>query len=86
MATRPLLAVAILSLFLCAAVVCSAYGQEERHAWSAPPLDRAVSVRDGRTGERLTFDAKTETFVANDSANRLIKREYRKPFEIPETV
>lgn len=32
-------------------------GLEPRPIWSAPPLERAVSVRDGRTGKGLSFDA-----------------------------
>lgn len=35
----------------------SGAGPEPRANWSAPPLERAVSVRDGRTGKALSFDA-----------------------------
>jgi len=36
-----------------------------------------------RTGRRLTFDGKTETFVGDDEANRYLTREYRKGYELP---
>jgi len=40
-----------------------------------------------RTGnQRLTFDAKTETFVGNEEANRYLKPHYRDPYRVPETV
>jgi hypothetical protein len=32
------------------------------------------------------FDANTESFVANPEANRLLKREYRAPWVVPENV
>jgi hypothetical protein len=31
----------------------------------------------------LKFDPKTETFPGNDAANKLLTREYRKPYVIP---
>ncbi|KPK71903.1 MAG: hypothetical protein AMJ84_05355 [Acidithiobacillales bacterium SM23_46] len=37
-------------------------------------------------GRDLVFDAKTETIVGDEEANKLIKREYREPFAIPENV
>jgi predicted dehydrogenase len=37
-------------------------------------------------GKKLTFDAKAERFVGDDAANRLLTREYRKPFVVPEKV
>ena len=37
-------------------------------------------------GRRLAFDAKTESFVGDDEANRLLKRKYRAPYVIPEEV
>jgi len=43
-----------------------------------------VSYRVG--GQKLTFDAKTESFVGHEPANRLLKRTYRKPYAIPEDV
>jgi predicted dehydrogenase len=39
-----------------------------------------------RLGRKLTIDPKTEGFVGDDEANRLVKREYRKPWVVPETV
>jgi predicted dehydrogenase len=40
-----------------------------------------------RVGNRkLRFDAKAERFVESDEANKLIKREYRKGYEMPEEV
>ncbi|MBL9122487.1 MAG: Gfo/Idh/MocA family oxidoreductase [Planctomycetaceae bacterium] len=43
-----------------------------------------ISYRLG--GEKLTFDAATENCVGNDAANRLLKREYRSPWVVPERV
>ena len=39
-----------------------------------------------RTGRKLKFDAKTEQIVGDADANRLVKREYRQRFAIPEKV
>jgi hypothetical protein len=40
-----------------------------------------------RVGNRkLSFDAKTERFVGNEDANKLVKRKYRKGYELPEQV
>ncbi|MCX5671495.1 MAG: Gfo/Idh/MocA family oxidoreductase [Planctomycetota bacterium] len=40
-----------------------------------------------RTGnQRLVFDAKTETFVGNEAANRFLKPAYRKGYQVPEEV
>ena len=39
-----------------------------------------------RTSSKLRFDAKAEQIVGNDDANRLVKRQYREPFVIPEQV
>ena len=36
-----------------------------------------------RTGRRLVFDGKTETFVGDDEANGYLSREYRQGFELP---
>ena len=35
-------------------------------------------------GEFLTMDPATETFPQNPEANKLLKREYRAPYTIPE--
>jgi len=37
-----------------------------------------------RVGPLLSFDPQAEKFVGNDAANKLITREYRKPFVVPE--
>ena len=42
-----------------------------------------VQVRMGRT---LTFDGKTETFPGDEAANKLLTREYRKPFVVPDNL
>ena len=36
-------------------------------------------------GALLAFDPNREEFVGNSEANRLLTREYRKPFEVPTT-
>lgn len=59
----------VVSLFLlpvsCAAVSHSG-GVDGRAEWSAPPLHRAVSVRHGRTGEALSFDAFLDALARAD--------------------
>ncbi len=51
------LAIPILLLPLaCAATPRAAEHREEAPPWSAPPIERAVSVRDGRTGAVRSFD------------------------------
>jgi predicted dehydrogenase len=39
-----------------------------------------------RTGRQLTFDGKTEMFVNDKEADRLLSREYRKGFEVSATM
>jgi hypothetical protein len=39
-----------------------------------------------RVGARLTFDAAAENFTGNDAANRMLFRQYRAPFVVPERV
>ena len=39
-----------------------------------------------RTGRKLIFDPATETFPGDEEANRLLRREYREPFVVPEQV
>jgi Oxidoreductase family, C-terminal alpha/beta domain len=46
------------------------------------PLDDALY----RVGRRLTIDPSTETFVNDSEANRLLTRDYRKPYVVPEKV
>ncbi len=54
----------------------------EGHLSSALPHLGNISYRTGRS---LVFDGKTETFVSDRQADRLLTREYRKGFEIPKT-
>ena len=37
-----------------------------------------------RVGRTLNFDGKNESFAGDDEANKLLGREYRKPFVVPE--
>lgn len=39
-----------------------------------------------RLGPKLLFDAKTEKFVDNPAADKLLTRPYRRPFVVPEQV
>jgi hypothetical protein len=39
-----------------------------------------------RTGRKLTFDPKTETFPGDEEANRFLRRQYREPYVVPEQV
>jgi hypothetical protein len=39
-----------------------------------------------RLGATLSYDPKTEKFVGNEEANKLLTRPYRQPFVVPETV
>jgi predicted dehydrogenase len=39
-----------------------------------------------RVGPKLMFDAKSESFVGSAEANKLLTREYRKPFAVPESI
>lgn len=39
----------------------------ERAPWDAPPLEHAVSVRDGKTGERMTFGALLDRLAKADA-------------------
>ncbi|MFI4876530.1 MAG: Gfo/Idh/MocA family protein [Blastopirellula sp. JB062] len=43
----------------------------------------SATVQMGRT---LTIDPKTETFPGDEAANRLLRREYRAPYVVPEQV
>jgi predicted dehydrogenase len=49
---------------------------------SGVPLDQ-TPVRVGRT---LEFDPATETFIGDADANAMLRRDYRKPFVVPENV
>jgi hypothetical protein len=37
-------------------------------------------------GRTLTVDAKTERFVDDSEADKMLTREYRKPFVVPDAV
>ena len=39
-----------------------------------------------RVGRKLKFDGKTEKFVGDAEADKLLTREYRAPYAIPEKV
>ena len=39
-----------------------------------------------RVGQLLNYDAKAEKFVDNDEANKLLTRNYRKPYVVPQEV
>ena len=39
-----------------------------------------------RLGRKLTLDPKAENFLNDSAANKLLTREYRKPFVVPEKV
>jgi len=39
-----------------------------------------------RLGRSLNFDPRQERFVADDEANRMLRREYRPPFVVPDTL
>ena len=39
-----------------------------------------------RTGRTVVFDSESETFVGDEEANRLVSREYRYPYVVPEEV
>jgi Oxidoreductase family, C-terminal alpha/beta domain len=54
----------------------------EGHLSSALPHLANISYR---VGHSLVFDGKTETFVDDKKADRLLTREYRKGFEIPKS-
>jgi predicted dehydrogenase len=49
-------------------------------------LDLDLASTTFQLGAKLEFDAKTEKFVGNDAANKLLTREYRKPFAVTEVT
>ena len=55
----------------------------EGHLSSTLPHLANISYRVGRA---LMFDGKTETIVGDAEASKLLTREYRKPYMIPEKV
>jgi predicted dehydrogenase len=46
----------------------------------------ALAGLDCRVGRRLAFDPRTERFVGDDEANKLLTRDYRKPFVVPQKL
>ncbi len=56
-------------LFCTGGLFCSvtAVGQDAVPAWAAPPIRSAVSVRDGRTGETIAFDAMLDQLAQSDA-------------------
>jgi hypothetical protein len=49
-------------------------------------LDIDLSKITYQLGPKLEFDAKSEKFVGNEAANKLLTRDYRKPFVVTEEV
>jgi predicted dehydrogenase len=58
-------------------------GRMEEHL-AANKVD--LKTTPAKLGATLTMDPKTEKFVDNAEANKLLTREYRKPFVVPEKV
>jgi hypothetical protein len=58
-------------------------GPTELHLSSALPHLANIAWR---TGRMLRFDPKTERFTGDDEANRLLTREYRAPYVVPDKV
>jgi len=56
---------------------------EERMKSRNVKIDASLKYRVGPT---LTFDPTTEKFVDNDAANKMLTRNYRKPFVVPDKV
>ena len=50
--------------------------------------DNALELKDMKyqLGRKLTVDPKAETFVGDPEANKLLTRDYRKPFAVPEKL
>ncbi|MEN6407835.1 MAG: Gfo/Idh/MocA family oxidoreductase [Thermoguttaceae bacterium] len=61
-----------------------AFESMKQHLVDAAKLDLASATY--RLGRRLTFDAQSERFVGDDEASRMLTREYRKPFVVPNVV
>ena len=58
-------------------------GPEELHLSAALPHFANIAYR---TGRMLHFDAKAEKFIGDDEANRLLRRQYRTGFVVPDKV
>jgi len=59
-------------------LTCDVY---EGHLSSTLPHLGNISYQ---VGHSLVFDGKSETFVDDKKADKLLTREYRKPFVVPE--
>lgn len=58
------------------------FGRMKEHlAKNGVKADAPVTV-----GPILNFDPKTEKFIGNEAANKLLTRDYRKPFVVPDVV
>ena len=60
-----------------------AFGRMEQHL-AANNVD--LHKTPARLGTLLSMNPKSEEFVGNPQANKLLTREYRKPFVVPERV
>ena len=49
-------------------------------------LDIDMNTITYQLGPKLEFDAQTEKFIGNDAANKLLTRDYRKPFVVTQEV
>ena len=58
-------------------------GVEEGHLSCVPIHMANTSYRLGRT---LNFDPTTQRYIADDQANKMLTREYRSPFVVPEKI
>jgi predicted dehydrogenase len=60
----------------------------EAHLGGAAPAGNGLNLANLqlRVGPKLNLDARAETFTGNDAANRLLFRQYRAPFVVPERV
>jgi hypothetical protein len=58
-------------------------GPDQLHFSAALPHFANISYR---TGRMLRFDAKTERFIGDDEANRMLNRTYRAPYAVPQKI
>jgi hypothetical protein len=60
----------------------------ESHLSAAAPAGNGLQLNNLqlRVGPRLTVDAAAETITGNDAASRMLFRQYRSPFVVPERV